>query len=295
MRQASSWIAIAGALAAAGLLAAAGSDGTARVGNVPVLVLCMAAAFAIQWFAFVFAWLLKTERFFDLTGSLTFLIVASLALAAAEQPDLRALAIALLVGVWAVRLGAFLFLRIRKDGFDRRFTRIRANFSTFLMTWTLQGLWVSMSFAAGLAAIAASSRVPVDGFLAAGFVLWAGGFAIQTTADVQKRRFRAAPENLGRFIQSGLWAWCRHPNYFGEILLWTGIAVAAWPTLSGWAHLTLISPVFVWLLLTRISGVPMLEASAAKRWGEDPDHQAYQARTPVLVPAPPRWRRASVS
>ena len=283
--------AVAGALAVGAIIAAAGGDGTARVAGVPVLAICIAAAFAIQWVGFLFAWTLQTERFYDLTGSLTFLTLASLALAASGQPDARAMIVVVLVGVWAVRLGAFLTLRIGKDGFDRRFTRIKASFSTFLMTWTLQGLWVSVSFAPGLAAIAASSKVPADGFLAAGVLLWALGFAIETSADAQKRRFRSDPENTGRFIRSGLWAWCRHPNYFGEILLWTGIAVAAWPALSGWAHLTLVSPVFVWALLTRISGVPMLEASAERRWGTDPDYLAYRARTPSIVPVPPRWQR----
>ena len=283
--------AIAGALAVAAIIAAAGSDGTARVAEIPVLAICAAASFVIQWLAFLFAWALKTERFYDLTGSLTFLALASLALAASGQPDLRALVIAVLVGVWAVRLGAFLSLRIRKDGFDRRFTRIKARFSMFLMTWTLQGLWVFVSFAAGLAAITATHKVAADGYLAVGVLLWALGLAIESAADAQKRRFRSNPENAGRFIQSGLWAWCRHPNYFGEILLWTGIAVAAWPALTGWAHLTLASPIFVWALLTRISGVPLLEASASKRWGTDRDYVAYRARTSSIVPIPPRWQR----
>ena len=283
--------AIASALVVAAVIAAAGSDGTARVAELPVLVICIAAAFAIQWVGFLYAWTLQTERFYDLTGSLTFITLATLTLAASGQADARAMVIALLVGVWAVRLGAFLTLRIGKDGFDRRFTRIKTSFSTFLMAWTLQGLWVSVSFAAGLAAIAASSRVPADSFLAAGVLLWALGFAIETSADAQKRRFRSDPKNTGRFIRSGLWAWCRHPNYFGEILLWTGIAVAAWPALSGWAHLTLVSPVFVWVLLTRISGVPMLEASAERRWGSDPNYEAYRNRTPSIVPVPPSWQR----
>ena len=283
--------AVGGALVAGAIIAAAGSDGTARLAGLPVLAICIAAAFAIQWVGFLFAWTRRTERFYDLTGSLTFVTLASLSLAASGQPDARAMVIAILVGVWAVRLGAFLTLRIGKDGFDRRFTRIKTSFSAFLMTWTLQGLWVSVSFAAGLAAIAASSRVHADGFLVAGVLLWVLGFAIETSADAQKRRFRSDQKNTGQFIRSGLWAWCRHPNYFGEILLWTGIAVAAWPALSGWAHLTLVSPVFVWALLTRISGVPMLEASAERRWGTDPAYLAYRDRTPCIVPVPPRRRR----
>ena len=212
-------------------------------------------------------------------------------MAASGEPDARALAIAALVGIWAVRLGLFLTRRIHGDGFDRRFTDIKTRFSAFLMAWTLQGLWVSMSVAAGLAAIASTARVPADGLLAAGMLLWAAGFAFEVIADAQKRRFRADPANAGRFIHTGLWAWCRHPNYFGEVLLWTGIAVAAWPALSGWAHLTLLSPAFVWLLLTRISGMPLLEASAERRWGGAPRYRAYRSRTPALVPLPPGLRR----
>jgi steroid 5-alpha reductase family enzyme len=106
-------------------------------------------------------------------------------------------------------------------------------------------------------------------------------------SDAQKNRFRADPANRGKFIQTGLWAWSRHPNYFGEIVLWIGVAIIALPVLRGWQYLTLISPVFVTLLLTRVSGVPMLERRADEKWGGQEDYEAYKARTPVLIPRPP--------
>ena len=280
-----------GALGAAGLgvlVALAGSDGGVRVAGLPLFALCVALAFAIQWLAFVPAYLAQSERYYDLTGSFTYLTLALIALAASERPDARAIIIALLVVIWALRLGFFLSARIRRDGFDRRLSRIKKDFAAFLMTWSLQGAWVTVAFAPGLAAITASSRVPADGFLIAGVVLWALGFAMEVTADEQKRRFRSQAANAERFITGGLWAWCRHPNYFGEILLWAGIAVAAWPALQGWALLTLASPLFIVLLLTRISGVRMLEASGRRRWGEDPEYLDYLARTPVLIPRRPR-------
>jgi len=105
-------------------------------------------------------------------------------------------------------------------------------------------------------------------------------------ADGQKRAFRRDPKNEGAFIQSGLWALCRHPNYLGEILLWLGVAVVAVPVLSGWQQLTLLSPVFVYVLLTRISGIPLLASRGKRRWGNDPAYQAYLDRTPVLFPRP---------
>ena len=287
------WPAIGASILVGAAVAGAAGDGAVGLAGIPVPAACIALAFLMQWIGFLFAWARRTERFYDLTGSMTFLAVTATALAAAGKPDARALAIAALVGMWAVRLGLFLTRRIHEDGFDRRFTEIKTRFSAFLMAWTLQGLWVSMSVGAALAAIASTARAPADGFLAAGMLLWAAGFAFEVIADAQKRHFRADPANAGRFIHTGLWAWCRHPNYFGEVLLWTGIAVAAWPALSGWAHLTLMSPVFVWLLLTRMSGMPLLEASAERRWGGDPRYRAYRSRTPALFPLPPRFQRGS--
>jgi protein-S-isoprenylcysteine O-methyltransferase Ste14 len=116
----------------------------------------------------------------------------------------------------------------------------------------------------------------------------AAGFLLEIVADRQKRRFKADPANAGKFISSGLWAWSRHPNYFGEILLWLGVAMVAAPVLSGWQLVSLISPVFVVLLLTRVSGIPLLEARSDKRWGSEPEYQSYKLNTPVLIPRPPK-------
>ncbi len=277
------WLGTAGAVAVGVLLALAGSDQGIRLGGVPVFAACVAVAFVIGWAGFVPAFVLRTERFYDLLGSVTFLTLALIALAAGTG-DARATIIAALVAVWAVRLGVFLTLRIRRDGFDRRFTRIREDFPTFLMTWTLQTVWTVVSFGPGLAAMTSDVRVPPDAFLAAGCGLWLAGFLVEVVADEQKRRFRAREEHAGRFIRHGLWAWSQHPNYCGEILLWTGIAVCALPALRGWQYATLVSPLFVWVLLTRISGVRMLDASARRRWGDDPEYAEYTARTPKLIP-----------
>ena len=89
-------------------------------------------------------------------------------------------------------------------------------------------------------------------------------------------------------ITTGLWSWCQHPNYFGEIMLWTGIALIAAPVLAGWQWVAMVSPLFVFLLLTRVSGIPMLQASARERWGADPEYRAYVQRTPLLLPKPTR-------
>lgn len=283
-----SLLAIAAILLVGSGIAWAGSQDGVRAGGVPVFAWCGAVAFAINWVVFVPSYVSQTERYFDLTGSLTYLSVVVLALVLRGETDPRSALLALLVIVWTVRLGTFLFRRIRRDGGDGRFDSLKTSLARFLMTWTLQGLWVLLTAACALAAMTTAHAAPLGPFAAVGTLVWVTGFATEAMADRQKSRFREDPANRDRFIHVGLWAWSRHPNYFGEITLWTGIALIALPALSGWQYLTLISPIFVYVLLTRISGVPILEARAEKKWGDDPDYQAYRNRTPVLFPRPPR-------
>jgi steroid 5-alpha reductase family enzyme len=264
----------------------AGSQHGYTLSGIPVMLVCVGAAFLIQWLVFLHAWRFRTERYFDLTGSLTYLSVLLLAMTFGNSEP-RSLLIGTLVSIWALRLGTFLFQRVSRDGHDRRFDQIKTRYSTFFMTWTLQGLWVSLTLAAGLAAMTATDSVPLGPLAFVGALVWLFGFMIEAIADRQKNRFRADPANAGRFITDGLWAWSRHPNYFGEITLWLGIALIALPVLKGWQYVTLISPLFVYVLLTRISGVGMLERRADRAWGSDPEYQAYKARTPVLMPKPP--------
>jgi steroid 5-alpha reductase family enzyme len=264
----------------------AGSQGGQRVGAVPVFALCGAVCFALNWLVFVPSFASQTERWFDLTGSLTYLLVVGLG-AGSGRRDPRSLLLALLVVVWALRLGSFLFARIRREGADRRFDALKPDFARFLVAWTLQGLWVFLTASCALAAITAAAPVRLDPLAALGALVWIAGFAIEAVADRQKALFRADPAQRGRFIAQGLWAWSRHPNYCGEIVLWIGVALIALPALSGWALVTLVSPLFVYVLLTRISGIPILEAQSDARWGDDPAYQAYKARTPRLWLRPP--------
>jgi steroid 5-alpha reductase family enzyme len=279
-------------LAVAAGIALAGSQSGATYQlagmNIPVLVLCAAVSFVINWLIFLPSWLAQTEHYFDLTGSLCFITLALMALNLSPNQDLRAIILTLLICIWAARLGSFLFLRVRQDGSDGRFDAIKPGFTRFLVTWSIQALWVFVTSAAALTAISSTQRAPLETVAYIGIVLWATGFLLEIVADRQKRRFKADPANAGKFISSGLWAWSRHPNYFGEILLWLGVAMVAAPVLSGWQLVSLISPVFVVLLLTRVSGIPLLEARSDKRWGSDPDYQSYKQTTPVLIPRPPK-------
>lgn len=281
-------MAIAAALLVAAGVGWAGSHGGIAIADIPLFALAGLVAFAIQWVVFVPSYWAQTEHWYDLTGSLTYLTVMIGTLLLAARFDSRSVVLVVLVSIWAVRLGSYLFRRVRSTGADARFDDIKPSFARFLMAWTLQGLWVFLTLGAALAAMT-SQAAPSLGLIGwAGVAVWVFGFGVEAIADAQKRRFREDPGNRGRFIDSGLWAWSRHPNYFGEIVVWVGIALIAFPALSGWQYLTLISPLFVYLLLTRISGIPLLESRADERWGKDPAYQAYKARTPVLVPQPPR-------
>lgn len=267
-----------------GLVALAGSQGGATVGGVPVFALAVAAAFLVQVLVWIPSAIARTERFFDATGSATFILVTLGVVLLSPSPDARSLALAAMVIIWAVRLGSFLFIRIHRSGSDDRFDAIKVAPLPFLRVWIMQGLWVSITAAAAWIAIASGDQRGFDGFAVAGIVVWIVGMLIEVVADVQKTAFKADPANKGRFIQTGLWSRSRHPNYFGEILAWIGVALVAAPVFEGWQWIGLLSPVFVVLLLTRVSGVPLLEKKADSRWGGQADYEAYKTATPVLVP-----------
>jgi steroid 5-alpha reductase family enzyme len=269
------------------LVALAGSQGGATLGGVPIFAISVGLAFLIQWLVFIPAYLFQTEKFFDLTGSITYISVIGVAVCYSRYStdlDARAILLAALVIIWALRLGTFLFRRIQKAGKDDRFDDIKPSFIRFLNVWTIQGLWITFTAAAALVGITTITRKGLDAFAIIGFLVWAFGFALEVIADSQKSRFNANSNNKGQFIQTGLWSRSRHPNYFGEIVLWFGIAIIAIPVLQGWQWVAMISPLFVTLLLTRVSGVPLLEKKADKKWGGQKNYETYKKNTPVLIP-----------
>lgn len=269
------------------LVAVAGSQGGASMAGVPLFAISVGLAFMLQWVAFIPAYVLQTEKFFDLTGSVTYIAVITTPFIVITDPDGRSILLLCLVVVWATRLGTFLFRRIHRAGKDDRFDDIKPSFIRFLNVWTIQGAWVTVTIGAALAAITTNTRKEFDWFAVVGVLVWAVGFAVEVVADSQKNRFSANPANQGKFIHSGLWSRSRHPNYLGEIILWIGVAIIAIPVLQGWQLVTLISPVFVTVLLTRVSGIPLLESKADRKWGGQEDYEAYKRKTPVLMP---RWR-----
>ena len=246
------------------------------VKNLVLLIFC------IQWVSFIPAFIFQTEKFYDLTGSITYLTAVFYTLYVTGSNNLSDLIIVGCVTVWAIRLGSFLFMRIHKAGEDRRFRTIKPNFTRFLMTWTLQGMWVSMCLLCVLTALSSYSGVIMNSIFFIGLIVFILGLSIEIIADYQKTVFRRNIENKDKFITTGLWSLSRHPNYFGEILLWTGVAVMSISSLQGLQYITLISPVFVYVLLVYISGVRLLEAQAKKKWGHLDSFNEYIKNTPRL-------------
>jgi len=243
--------------------------------------------FVIQWIAYIPAFIFKTEKFYDLTGSLTYISAISFALYStntSQNLDLGGLIIGVAIMIWAVRLGSFLFIRIHKDKKDGRFDSIKTSFSQFFMTWTLQGMWVFICSSAALVAIANPTGVVINIVFFVGLALFLLGFAVEVIADNQKTKFRSIPENKDQFINEGLWARSRHPNYFGEITLWTGITIMGISTFEGMNYLAIFSPIFSYLLLVYVSGIRMLEFRGHRKWGHLDEYNTYKKNTPKLIP-----------
>ncbi|HAZ79261.1 MAG TPA: hypothetical protein DCX08_04950 [Porticoccaceae bacterium] len=277
-------------LVIASLILLAGSFESITWSGWPLFVMCGAIGFILHWIVFVPSYLFQTEHYFDLTGSLSYIATVVAAVLLNPSFDIRDLIICAMIIIWAGRLGSFLFFRIKKDGQDSRFVVMKTKFTWFLMTWTIGGLWVLVTMAAGLAALTSNTTVELGLMGYVGIALWLFGFVVEVTADRQKTRFKNDPQNKGRFITTGIWSWSQHPNYFGEITLWFGLTLLALPVLSGFQLVTLVSPLFVFLLLTRVSGIPLLDRAAKKKWGEDPNYLAYVSGTSKLMLSPPRQK-----
>ena len=246
-------------------------------------------AFLIQWVAFIPAYLFQTEKFYDLTGSLTYLTVIWFVYLSSNQVgevNFQNLIVTVLISIWAIRLGSFLFSRIHKDGEDKRFRSIKTSPSQFFMTWTLQGMWVSICSMCAITGISSSEGLVLNPLFYLGFILFLIGFSIEVIADHQKTVFRAIKENKDKFISTGLWSKSQHPNYFGEILFWSSIAIMSFSSLSGTQYLTMISPIFTYVLLVYISGVRMLDDMGNKKWGHLEEYKQYKQNTPVLFIKP---------
>ncbi len=246
-------------------------------------------SFAVNTFFFLFAAAFKTDKLTDITYSLTFfLLTLFLLLASGQTLSYHKVLVSAAILVWSMRLGGYLFYRIIKIGKDARFDDKRGDFVKFLKFWVLQAttVWlVMLPFSLFMSSPSKDGALP---FTLIGIVLFSLGLLIESISDAQKYRYRSNPENNAHWMDAGLWKYSRHPNYFGEMLVWWGLFIVVVPSLRGFGWLTVLGPLFITLLLLFVSGIPLLEKSADRKYGNNPEYLAYKESTSILIPLPPR-------
>jgi len=247
------------------------------------LVNTLVTSLGIQWVGWAVSAYFHTEKFYDLVGSLTFITISQLSHSRSQKTSRQNL-LSYLVFAWACRLGTFLFFRIMKDGADKRFDKARDDPAVMFKFWTIQGLWVWVTLIPTLLLNMETRNPPIGTRDYIGWAIWGVGFFFEVVADLQKSIFRSNTENQGKFIDSGLWSISRHPNYFGEISLWFGVYISCSSVFRGSQYLSVLSPVFVMLLITKLSGIPLLEKAGLEKWGKLPEYQKYIEDVPSLIP-----------
>lgn len=245
----------------------------------------------VQWISFIHAGGFfgnkRTEIYYDLTGSITTLTTLAISLYHVNEPlNIRQIILTSFAAIWGARLGWFLYTRIvNNNGIDARFTVIKPSIVRFMSIWTLQGVWVFISILPVLINHQSRDRFDFGVLDYFGIFLWITGFSLEVIADHQKMTWQKDMKNKNKFINTGLWTVSRHPNYFGEIVSWIGIALSAFNGVSGGSSLIgFLSPAFVAFLLICVSGIPLLEKRADQRFGEENEYQIYKKSTPVLIP-----------
>ena len=252
------------------------------------ILLTLLISMGIQVLFFTLAYALKTDKFTDFTYSFTFILLTVLLFALNPIFSLPRLALSAAVILWALRLGSYLLTRILRIGKDDRFDDKREHFLRFMFFWILQGVtvWVVMIPAAVL--LSGPGPDKVGPLFAAGGLVWTAGFILETVADVQKFRFKSKLENRKRWIESGLWKYSRHPNYFGETLVWWGLFLMVLSVYGIPFIWIAVSPLFITLLLLFVSGVPLLEKSGDDKYGSHKEYRDYKERTSLFIPRKPK-------
>ena len=254
--------------------------------GIELITYAVIISFVLQWTLFIPAYFFQTEKFYDISGSINFILIVIYIYYynyIIHGFNLGNLILSFLIFIWAIRLGIFLFLRIQNDGEDKRFRSIKPSMSKFFMTWTLQATWVSICSLCALTGISSDNGIIINNLFFIGLIFFVVGFFLEVVADSQKTKFRKNPKNKNTFINSGLWAYSRHPNYLGEISIWTGISIISFSSLSNLQFVTLISPIFTYVLLVYVSGVRLLEASGHEKWGHLKSYKEYIKKTPRLL------------
>ncbi|MCH0542109.1 DUF1295 domain-containing protein [Streptomyces sp. MUM 203J] len=250
-----------------------------------------ATALAVMLATFVVGVTKNVHRVVDVSWGLAFTAVAlvTFGLSAGHGDPATRLLVTLATAGWGLRLAVHIALRGRGHGEDPRYARMLDKASGNRALYALRVVYLTQGALVWLVSlpvqVAQYAPVPAGPFLWAGLALWAAGVAFEAVGDGQLARFKADPANRGRVMDRGLWSWTRHPNYFGDFLVWWGLFLTACATWQG-AAVSLVSPLVMSYLLVWGSGKRLLERHMAER----PGYAAYRARTSGFLPRPPRPR-----
>jgi steroid 5-alpha reductase family enzyme len=257
-----------------------------------VLIPCagLVAAYMTAWF--VVALVRKDNSVADIAWGLGFVLVATLTFLRRGDAAARPVLVTALVSVWGLRLAAHILLRNRKKGEDPRYAEWRRKWGrsflwrSYLQVFLLQGFFLLVISLPVVLVNGAAGGRPLGPLDAAGTAVWIAGFLFEAVGDAQLARFKRDPANRGRIMTRGLWRYTRHPNYFGESLMWWGLFVLALSAPHGWVAAA--SPLLITFLLVRVSGIPLLE----KKYAGNGEFQAYARTTNTFVPGPPKKARS---
>ena len=231
---------------------------------------------------FLPAFYFKTDKLTDISYAVTFVVITLFVLLNNEV-SFGKIVLLLMIFTWAVRLGGYLLMRIRKTGRDARFDDMRSSFVKFGRFWILQAVSVWVIMLSSTLFFSNTSNLTALSLL--GFIVWLIGVLIEGFSDFQKFKFSSNPKNKGKWIEEGLWKYSRHPNYLGEIMVWVGVYLFVFPSLLGLEVLVgLVSPLFITILLLFVSGIPILEKNSDKKWGNKKEYQEYKKRVGVIIP-----------
>jgi steroid 5-alpha reductase family enzyme len=245
------------------------------------------AVWAAMTLLFCLALILKDNSIVDVGWGLGFVLVAGLSAVREPGFEPRHVLVTLLVLVWGVRLAVHIFRRNRKRVEDFRYAAWRERWGrwfvlrSYFQIFMLQGLFLAL-ISAPLPWINGAPGRPLGPWDGTGALLWLVGFLFESVGDAQLARFKKDPANKGKLIRTGLWNYSRHPNYFGEALMWWGIFMIALAVPGGWV--LVFSPLTITLLLRFVSGVPLLE----KKYRDRPEFREYAGRTNAFIPWLPR-------
>lgn len=248
-----------------------------------IFLVCALAVWVYMTLAFVLALILKDNSIVDILWGPGFVLVASVSLALGPHVGRRPWLVTALVVLWGFRLATHILVRKLGKGEDFRYAHWRRAWGrsfvlrSYIQIFILQGIFL-LIIASPVILIAASSGPRLGVWDGLGGLVWVAGFVFEVASDAQMERFKREPANKGRIIGTGLWRYSRHPNYFGEAAMWWGIFLIGLAVPRGW--MGLLSPVLITVLLTKVSGVPLLE----KKYAGNAEFAAYARRTSGFIP-----------